>query len=187
MLSELPGGHVNTPVGPDASPSRNPIVRALKISAVLALPLALLVGCPGTLEGNFPPPGAGSGGSGTGGSGSGGSGSGSGGSSAACDAPNMVFKNRCSGSVCHNNMVIAPDLFTAPVENALIGKVAVFSIAGCASGSSNLVNPAKPVDGVLLKRLMGTDCGAQMPMAPAAALMPSEIQCVTDWLASKLP
>jgi hypothetical protein len=186
---------VKPPVAPDSSCSRSrlrPLAYLVPLMSLVA-GLSLLAGCPGQLEGAFPPPGSssgtggdssGSGGSqsGSGGSGTGG-GSGSGGSTVACDAPTMVFKTTCGGTGCHDQG-ITPALLSASVNTMLVGKPAVFT-SNCASGT-NLVNPALPLDGVLLRRIKGGDCGTQMPSGKPA-LTSAQIQCVTDWLTSILP
>jgi len=192
---------------PSASSSSSSSARihprtTLAVAFSLALAsLSVLAGCPGSLEGDFPGPGSmsgsggsstgsggttGSGGSGTGsgGSGSGGSGSGSGGSMGmGCDAPNMIFK-MCADAACHSPGPFFPDLSGDPWAN-LVGKKASF---GCTD--MNYVNSTKPAAGVLLKRLMGSECGNQMPQPKGGgsftALTAAQIQCVTDWITSKL-
>jgi hypothetical protein len=116
--------------------------------------------------------------------GTGGSGSGTGGSTVACDAPTMIFKPTCGVVGCHSPGGSPPDLVTAPVENSLIGKPQVLSTLG--SCNMNLVNSTKPAAGALFQRLNGMDCGASMPFL-GAMLPADQLQCITDWVNSKLP
>ena len=173
---------------------------ALAFSLVLAS-FSVAAGCAGELEGNFPPPGGGSGGdsSGSGGSGSGsggttgsGGGTGSGGSTgsggasmATCDAPTMIFKKTCGVAACHDAGATSPGLTGANPETNLIGKTSVFSSGGC-DGETKLVNSTKPASGVFIKRITTGDCIDQMPQG-APALTADQVKCVTDWLNSKLP
>jgi len=190
-------------VAPSVSPSFSPstsIARvrprtpmAVAFSLALAS-LSVLAGCPGSLEGDFPPPGnstgsggsssgsggmtgSGSGGSASGGSGSGGSGSG--GSVAGCDAPTMVFKDKCATSGCHiAGGGFPPDLSGSNPETRLIGKP---SLEGC----GNYLDTGKPGSGALIKKISGNTCGgSQMPANDP--LTAEQIQCVTDWANSKL-
>jgi len=179
------------------STARVPARAAVVFSLALAS-LSVLAGCPGSLEGDFPPPGnstgsggsssgsggstSGSGGSnmtGSGGSGSGGSGSGSGGSMATCDAPTMIFKDKCAMSGCHvSGGPFPPDLSGSNPETRLIGKA---SLEGC----GNYLEASKPASGALIKKISGTTCGgSQMPAGDP--LTAEQIQCVTDWANSKL-
>ena len=64
--------------------------------------------------------------------------------------------------------------------NCKIGKAATLS-----SCQGNLVESSKPASGIFLKRLMGSDCGDQMPMN-LAPLPDTQMQCIVDWLNSKL-
>jgi hypothetical protein len=187
---------VKHPVAPDSSCPRSRLRPLVSVAPILSFVagLSLLAGCPGQLEGPFPPPGSssgtggdssGSGGSGTGTGGTSGSGgsSGTGGTVAACDAPTKIFKATCGTSSCHDPGATAPDLITAPVQNALIGKKATQE----ACAGMNFVDPSGPVSGsVLMKRLMGGTCGLQMPLVPPY-LTPDQIQCVSEWLTSVLP
>jgi hypothetical protein len=153
--------------------------------------LSALAGCPGHLSSDFPLTGTGSGGSGSGGSetGSGGAGGdsgdggGSGGSPAPCDAPKMVFATSCAAMAgCHT----AADFLNLTGDDAatrLIGKPEILSPM-CAG--MNLVNKTPPADGVLFKLLTGTTCGTQMPLPPAAPLTMEQMNCVRDWITSKL-
>lgn len=188
-------------VAPSVSPSFSPstsIARvrprtpmAVAFSLALAS-LSVLAGCPGSLEGDFPPPGnstgsggsssgsggmtgSGSGGSASGGSGSGGSGSG--GSVAGCDAPKKVFQVYCVTG-CHSPNVFPPDLSGDNPEARLIGKP---STEQC----GNYLESGKPASGALLKKITGTSCNnTQMPVG--SPLSSENIQCVTDWANSKL-
>lgn len=175
---------MNTPAAPVRSSSpprsqpRTPV--ALTLSLGIAC-LAMLAGCPGSLEGDFPAPGSLSGSGGMTGSGSGGmTGSGSGGSMGnVCDAPNRIFKPTCGGGACHG--IISPLIAVDDPSGVLIDKM-----AGSVCSETKYVNPTKPASGVLIKRLTGTDCGAQMPslLPPLSA---DDLKCVTDWIESKLP
>jgi hypothetical protein len=192
---------VKHPVAPSVSPSSPNATSSARIhprtplAVVFSLALAsvsVLAGCPGTLEGNFPPVGGsgsggsssgsgggtGSGGSGMGSGGSGSGGSGSGGSSMGCDAPTMIFTPKCASSSCHGGL-FPPDLRGSTPEKMLIGK------PGNECGG-NLIETTKPASGELFKKIMDSTCGStQMPLL-ADPLTSDEIKCVTDWANSKL-
>jgi len=95
----------------------------------------------------------------------------------------MIFKKTCGGSgVCHEANQTMPDLFTAPVENALIGKASLY---GC-NGSGNLVDKSKPIAGsIFMKRITTADCIDRMPMG-GPFLDADQTKCVSDWLMSKV-
>lgn len=96
----------------------------------------------------------------------------------------MILTKRCGTAGCHDRGSTFPDLVTPPVEMALIGKKATM---GDCTGM-NFVDPSGPVTGsVFMKRLTGGTCGDQMPYFMITPyLVSSELQCVTDWLTSKL-
>jgi hypothetical protein len=157
--------------------------------------VAALTGCPGHLGADFPDAAAERGGSASGGSesgtggssGTGGEGSdagesGSGGSSAPCNAPVMIFASSCAMSGCHGAGDFL-DLSGNDPSAHLIGKPEVLS-PSCAG--MDLVNSTAPADGVLFKLLTGKTCGEQMPLAPYAALTMGQVNCVRDWIMSKL-
>jgi hypothetical protein len=133
----------------------------------VGLLLPLLAGCPGSLEGTFPPPGGG----GTGGTGAGGA-------AGVCDAPTMVFATRCS--FCHP-LLAQPDLTMNPPPDLTV-VMSTMASTGCVG--MPLVNATTPADSVLLKRISGTTCGDQMPMG-GPYLSATEIACVTSWVMSK--
>ena len=151
-----------------------PASRLGELALTAGLLLPLLAGCPGSLEGTFPPPlMTGSGGS----NGSGGTG--------VCDAPGTLFmsNNTCGG--CHDGpKSSSPDLTTTnpAVWTRLVSKPATL---GTTCLGMNLVNPSKPADGALLKRLTGTTCGVQMPFLSAPDQ--AAIDCITSWVNSQLP
>jgi hypothetical protein len=95
-----------------------------------------------------------------------------------------VFAVHCSGLGCHQPGSQSPDLLTAPVEAGLINKTALFMCPGVTD--QLYVDPAKPASGVLFLRITGATCIDQMPQGQPA-LSPDQIQCVTDWVTSKLP
>lgn len=104
---------------------------------------------------------------------------GSGGATVACDAPTKVFKATCGGSGCHEANQTAPDLFTPPVQDALLGKKPTYACT-----SMNYLDSTGPVtNGVLMKRITGSTCLDQMPMGKPA-LSSDDIKCVSDWLTS---
>lgn len=132
----------------------------------LLLPLA--TGCPGSLEGNWPPA------TGTGSGGSSGSG-GAGGSLGFCDAPNQVFKNPtnlCFG--CHPaNLTTPPDLATPVVTGNSVS-------ASSTCQGMPFIDRTTPANSVLVKRVMGTSCGPQMPIL-GFTLSAADQACVLDW------
>jgi hypothetical protein len=173
----------------------------LGVAAVVALPA--LGGCPGQLEGTFPPEIDGTGGTtfassgGANGSASGGtsggatggtSGGASGGASGTpCDAPNLVFKPACGGSSCHGTG--SPfGVFTGDDPSALfIGQPATFVTCP----DANIVNPSQPPSGALFDLIMGSGCaGIVMPQTagnPNPAPPSDFVDCITSWVSSKLP
>jgi hypothetical protein len=157
--------------------------------------VAALTGCPGHLGAEFPDAtaergGSASGGSETGTGGTGGTGgeasddggTGSGGSSAPCNAPKMIFASSCAMSGCHGAGDFL-DLSGNDPSTHLIGKPQVLS-PSCAG--MDLVNSTPPANGVLFKLLTGNTCGTQMPLPPYAALTMEQVDCVRDWIMSKL-
>jgi hypothetical protein len=148
---------------PRYSPTR--YLGFLALGAGLLLPI--LSGCPGSLEGAFPPP---PGMGGTGGAG------GAGGAPVDCDAPTMVFAPKCS--FCHP-VLAQPDLTMNPPPN--LAAVMTTMSPGCEN--MPIINAASPSSSVILKRISGTTCGNQMPLN-LPALSPTEIDCVTNWVIS---
>lgn len=192
---------MNRVVSPDRKPV-TPNVSALGLLAGLIL-LPAIVGCPGTLSGEFATPG-GSGGSGmTGGTGgtdvpgtggtmvgsTGGSGMpGTGGTSGPpCDAPNMVFKTTCDGAACHSTGSPFGVFATDTPETGLVGKNALLSTGTC--NGKPLIDTANPANSVVLIRVKGDTCGEVMPAKSidpmAVPLTPAQIDCLTSWIASK--
>jgi hypothetical protein len=154
-----------------------------------------LTGCPGHLGAEFPDAAAERGGSasggsetgtggtdGTGGEATDGGGTGSGGSPAPCDAPKTIFASSCAMSGCHGATDFL-DLSGNDPSTHLIGKPEVLS-PSCAG--MNLVNATPPADGVLFKLLTGRTCGEQMPLSPYPPLTTGQVDCVRDWIMSKL-
>ena len=148
--------------------------------------LTLLGGCPGHLGPEFPATRDETGGGGMGSGGSSGTGgdSGSGGDGAGpppCDAPTMVFQTSCAATGGCHTATDSLTLVGSDVEKNVIGVKATQTIT---CNGMNLVNPAPPADGVLLKVLTGNTCGIEMPIGPA--LMPEQIDCIRGWINSKL-
>ena len=155
------------------------------LAAIAGLSLPLLAGCPGSLEGNWPPAqGNPAGSGGMTGTGTGGMmGGGTGGASGACDAPAMWLQSTnmtaggCSPAGCHSAGGFNPN-FTGDAWAALSGKNAM--LGSCASQPF----VSGKGEGVLFKRLKGTECGASMPFVQP--INQGAIECITSWVNSKL-
>lgn len=156
------------------------IVPLLGLTGGLLLPL--LSGCPGVL----PEPASryDGGGTGTGGM----TGGGTGGSTVgACDAPTMYFQNTsatagCGNASCHSG-IFSPNLVMPDPWSRLVG---VNATLGTTCVGMPLVNPAKPADGVLIKRVGGSACGSVMPFG-ATTFDQATLDCIKSWVNSKLP
>lgn len=116
----------------------------------------------------------GGGGSATGGhSGSGGAGGGLG----YCDAPNQVFRsntNLCF--LCHPVGNSTPPDLTTPIVTGNSS-----SVMSLCQGMP-FINRTNPANSVLVKRVMGTSCGPQMPIL-GFTLSAADQACVADWAA----
>lgn len=148
-----------------------PVGRAHGLALALSVLLPLLAGCPGSLEGTFPPL---NGGGGTGGAGGGGG--------PACDAPAQVFMTGCF--FCHGNGGVPqpPDLATVPIEMNLLAVNSTSPMSTCMG--QPFINKANPAASVIIKRVSGTTCGPLMPFG-ATAPAQATIDCVTSWVMSK--
>lgn len=186
------------------SPDRKPVAAHVSTLGLLAglILLPTIVGCPGTLSGEFVTPG-GSGGSvmpggtggttvpGSGGMTGGGTGGavmpGTGGSGPPCDAPNMVFKTTCDGAACHSVGSPFGVFATDTPETGLVGKNALLSTGPC--NGRPLIDSANPENSVVLTRVKGMTCGEVMPAKSidpmAVPLTQAQIDCLTSWVASK--
>jgi hypothetical protein len=161
-------------------------LRALGLLSSLVL-VPALAGCPGTLDPGF----LNAGSTGTGGmmamaGGTGGAGNTGG---PPCDAPAMVFTPSCVAASCHKNgagVGIFPPEFSA-AKYPTFKSTAVLNPTGPCNGK-NIIDPGSPATSPLLIRIMGADCGDQMPDKAIDAtvnyLTPDQISCVSSWISA---
>jgi hypothetical protein len=91
-----------------------------------------------------------------------------------------VFAMRCGSAACHGEGALQVDLTSPGVSARLVGQEA--SAAGMCAGRP-LVAPDGS-ESLLLDKLMDPPpCGSKMPLV-GAALASTEVQCLTDWVAS---
>jgi hypothetical protein len=103
-----------------------------------------------------------------------------------CDAPAMVITPSCGKVACHAPGPGYGDYVTNPPS--IIGRAAVFGVAGGPCMGMPLIKTTLPPAGVLFDRLAGDACGAgtRMPMAPEEPLAQDEIDCLKDWVTARL-
>ena len=134
------------------------LLAALPPALVLALALALLAGCPGSLEdpGRFE--------------------AGVGGAAVCPDIPTL-FTQSCAISGCHTatSPAGALDLASADVFTRLSGMKA-------SGGPGVLIDPSSPADSVLYTKLTATPPFlSRMPLT-GGALDPATVSCVLAWI-----
>jgi hypothetical protein len=138
-------------LNPQARPSVPFPARALSLTAPLAACL-LLAGCP-----EDPPP-------------------------FECEPANVpaeIIVPSCGGpgASCHGTGSIF-GLYGVMPELLLSTNASGLSLA-CAD--MPLVNPTLPADGVLFRKLVGTECGAQMPLG-LPPLSAAQVECIRSWV-----
>jgi hypothetical protein len=142
------------------------------VPALLVAALPCIAGCPGALvdRASFPVERPG------------------GGNPGVCNAPAMVLTPTCGNMpVCHAVNGAFGDFITNP--DSLIGRAAtggISTVAACRPPNMLINNTGSP-DGVIFMRIRGEDCGTgtRMPMG-GPPLDPTLVQCLTDWVMSKL-
>jgi hypothetical protein len=160
-------------------PSRPVALLVGLFAAVLVLPL--LSGCPGALgPGTYPDMG--------GGMGSGGmTGTGTGGTTVACtDAVTQVIQRDksaggCLASDCHTSL-FPPKLAPGMLDKEMLKTLKGTSFSGPCIDQP-LINTANPSASVLLKKVLGTECGTQMPFG-LPALSQADKDCIAAWVAA---
>jgi len=162
-----------------------------------------LSGCPGTLQGDFPPPSGGSAGSSGGTAGAGTAGSGSAGAmgtagagvslslnGGGCDISVLVTKYKCTmgGGLCHDSMGSGAnfDMTTTGWQNKLVGgnpKTGTAAVASVCVGKGPYIIKGSPTgDGLFIQKISDATppCGAQMPFVMTAATS-DDIACFRKW------
>jgi hypothetical protein len=91
--------------------------------------------------------------------------------------------------ICHGANGTFGDFVSNP--DGLIGKTVTgwSATADACKPPALLINGTGAPDGVLFKRIRGDECGTgtRMPMGATEPLAPDLVQCLTEWVTSKLP